>query len=398
MNRLLSTIAMMVAAISGNAKDVTVSVSNPSDFQRQELAEIDTNGLGITPRELVVENAVGQQVDYQITYDGKLLFEVNVRPKQTINYYIKKGVPKQMRQWVKGAKYPTRKDDVAWENDRGAYRVYGPPLQRSGERAFGIDVWTKNTPDLVLDKRFHDDYIGNVYKDDFRRLRDWEAYKRIDHATNFHLDLGNGLDCYGVGPSLGGGAPALLTANGTMAMPYCYRTFRILDNGPLRFTVELEYNPAKIDGDTAVIEHRLISLDKGSNYNHMTVWYTGLSKSHDVVGGIVLHDADKSNVVIEKGIALYADPTEQPAMYGFSIFTGLIFPDGAKTQAMMLDKPDGAIHGHIVGEKSKLKDGERFNYYFGSAWSSFDCHSLKEWQIRSEEKLKAIQQPLSYNL
>ena len=41
-----------------------------------------------------------------------------------------------------GRQYPERLDDVAWENDRAAYRAYGPALQEKGERAFGYDIWT----------------------------------------------------------------------------------------------------------------------------------------------------------------------------------------------------------------------------------------------------------------
>ena len=43
-----------------------------------------------------------------------------------------------------GRQYPERLDDVAWENDRAAYRAYGPALQEKGARAFGYDIWTKS--------------------------------------------------------------------------------------------------------------------------------------------------------------------------------------------------------------------------------------------------------------
>ena len=136
----------MMAALS-----VNLTVSNPTDMQRQELVAVDMNQIGVkaeTP--FVVVNGKGQEVDYQVSYDGKLLIDACVTPHGTTTFTVKEGVPREMKTWVKGAMYPLRKDDVAWENDRGAYRTYGPALQRTGEKAYGIDVWTKNTPELVV--------------------------------------------------------------------------------------------------------------------------------------------------------------------------------------------------------------------------------------------------------
>ena len=46
---------------------------------------------------------------------------------------------------------PERKDDLAWENDKVAFRVYGPAL-RSGPEDSGIDVWCKRVARPVIDK------------------------------------------------------------------------------------------------------------------------------------------------------------------------------------------------------------------------------------------------------
>ena len=64
-------------------------------------------------------------------------------------------------------------------------------------------------------------------------------------------------------------------------LPYCYKDYRILDNGPLRFTVELTYSPSTVGDMKNVVEHRIISLDKGRNFNKMTVWYDGLPCPED---------------------------------------------------------------------------------------------------------------------
>ena len=394
----LASLVMLMTTLA-KAADVKVKIVNDERFQRQELVEIDVKDvrvkLGISDNEtFVVKNGMRQQVDYQITHDGKLLIDAAVRPCGTTTYTIVKGTPEPMRRWVDGNRFPTRKDDIGWENDRGAYRVYGPPLQKSGERSFGTDVWTKNSPELDMRDRYYIDYDGNVRgyelgngrKDDYTHLH-----------TSFHLDHGRGLDCYGVGPSLGCGAPALMDGD-KLIFPYCYKTYKILDNGPLRFTVELTYNPTKIKNDEGVVEHRIISLDKGSNFNKMVVWYTGLTQPCDFASGVVVHTADTESVVIGKNYVQYADPTEAPDKYGFQIYVGALFPEGAKCKKLFYDKPDGAIAGHAVGVVKNLKNNQRYTYYFGSAWSCYDVRNQEEWQLRINSFMNALESPLKFTI
>ena len=121
------SLILMLPMTSWAGKTVTITVTNDENEQRQELVEIDLKtivdklALGEDDA-FVVRNAFGQQVDYQVTYDGKLLIDVSVRPCGKAQFTVSKGVPEPMKTWVKGKMYPTRKDDIAWENDRGAYR------------------------------------------------------------------------------------------------------------------------------------------------------------------------------------------------------------------------------------------------------------------------------------
>lgn len=171
---------MMLLAIAGSnysyAQQATVVVSNTTAAQRMELVEVSmadvkaklsnaTPGKGQT---YVVKNTRGQQIGSQITHDGKLLIDASVRPHSAATFYISIEKPYPQKVWATGALYKMRKDDLAWENDRCAYRVYGPALQRSGERSFGTDVWVKNTPDTVVNIR----YIKNQ--------KAWENMCRVD--------------------------------------------------------------------------------------------------------------------------------------------------------------------------------------------------------------------------
>ena len=369
-------------APAADAAPVTVTVGNPSGMQRQEVVELDAASvfqrLGISGgRQFVVKNALGFEVPYQLTYDGKLLIEACVAPNGQATYTITKGEPSVFVNTCYGRMYPERVDDIAWENDRGAYRCYGPALQRSGEDAFGNDVWVKNTPDLVVESRYHNELVNKL---------------------SYHVDRGYGLDCYKVGPTLGCGTPALIQGD-NLVFPYCWKEYELLDNGPLRFTVRLKYNPSKYGNDDNVVENRILSIDKGSNFNKMTVWYDGLTAPADVASGVVIHTEDTESVVLGKNYVQYADPTDNPKGQNFQIYVAAIFPDGVdQTRKVMYQNPVRGNAGHALGIKRGIKSGEKFTYYFGSSWSKYDCRTQKEWQQRIDNFQSALGQKLEVGI
>ncbi len=369
---------------------LTLTFRNGSNRQRQEVAEVDLQAvcsqLGISPDEpLVIENVAGQEVASQKTYDGKLLLFVALHPKGKASFIISKGKPANPQAYVQGKVYPIRKDDLAWENDRAAYRLYGPALQKTGERSFGIDVWVKNTPELVVEKRYTTDHEGNIMEDSLRKAGQKVALDNIDRNTSFHLDHGNGMDAYGVGPSLGCGTPALMN-DGRLVFPYCYKTCRIHDNGPLRFTAELTYGTTA-DGIT---EHRLISLDKGSHFNRMTVWYDGIKTPTALAAGVVLHGDD--GLVLGKNYVRYADPTDRPDLHQSQVFVATLFPDGVNKTKLLKGEPN-----HAVGIVNRYL-GAPYTYFFGSAWSLYDVSSEAQWQNVIDKFMADLRSPLTYTI
>ncbi len=432
-NYISKGIIMLLALAGSNyshAQQATVVVNNPTDAQRQELVEVNISDVksklaGISPKKgeaYIVKNKRGQQIGSQITHDGKLLIDASIRPHGSATYYISIGKPYPQKVWTTGALYKMRKDDIAWENDRCAYRVYGPALQRTGERSFGTDIWAKNTPDTVVYERYVMDKQGNVdgdkvdekVKSEERRMKNLsgaalEAQKakikalkaesyEIDVTTSFHLDHGNGLDPYRVGATLGLGAPSLMIGN-QQFLPYCYKTYKILDNGPLRFTVELTYNPSTIGDMQNVVEHRIISLDKGSNFNKMTVWYEGLTHPTDFATGFPIHEEDTETKTFAKDYVSYADPTDNIEVNNSQVFVGVLFPNGIdNTYYQLFDKKHDGATGHALGLKCGLKNAEKYSYYFGAAWSKYDVRSYTEWQIRIKEFLEALKTPLQVKL
>ncbi|MBO4607454.1 MAG: DUF4861 domain-containing protein [Prevotella sp.] len=386
-------------ATAAEAKDITIVVSNNERVQRQELVEVSAadvyKNMGIKKgSQLIVRNSLGQPVDYQLTYDGKLLIDVAVRPCGSAVYSVSLGEPQKMKTYVTGRQYPERVDDIAWENDRTAYRLYGPALQRSGEKAYGIDVWVKNTPDLEVEKRYEVELANHHQIQELKKAgKDSEA-RKVEIETTYHFDHGYGLDCYKVGPSLGCGAPALMD-QGRLVLPYSYKEYKILDNGPLRFTVELVYNPSVVGDNKQVVEHRILSLDKGSNFNKMVVWYEGLEKPCDLAAGVVIHEEDTQSLKFGRDYLAYADPTDAPANQNFQIYVAALFPDGAdETKAILNEEVKNGIAGHAVGIHKALKSGQKYTYYFGSAWSKNDVRTFDEWILRINGFLDALHSPL----
>ena len=390
---------MMLMALAGSsychAQQATIVVSNPTSTPRTELISLNMSEVkaklgNATPKKgeaYIVKNKRGQQIGSQITHDGLLLIDASVRPHGSATYYVSIGKPYQQKVYATGALYKIRKDDIAWENDRCAYRVYGPTLQKTGERSFGTDIWVKNTPDTVVYERYIKDMNGNIKGDKM------DAKVR-DILTSFHLDHGNGLDPYRVGATLGLGAPSLMVGK-NQVLPYCYKDYRILDNGPLRFTVELTYNPSTVGDMKNVVEHRIISLDKGSNFNKMTVWYDGLTTPTDFATGFPIHEEDTETKTFAKDYVSYADPTDNVEVNNSQVFVGVLFPEGIDhTYYQLFDKKHDGATGHALGLKRGLKNGEKYSYYFGAAWSKYDVRSYAEWQIRIKDYLDALKTPL----
>ena len=167
----------------------------------------------------------------------------------------------------------------------------------------------------------------------------------------------------------------------------------MLDNGPLRTTVLLNYHKTAFQGDS-ITEHRLISLDKGSNFNRITVWYTGMKQPAPLASGVVIHSENKEGVVLGKDFVAYADPTDNPRVNNCQLFVATLYPEGSiSTRKLLFQQPSNGNEGHAVGVLDGYR-GERFTYYFGSAWSKNDIRTMSEWQQRIDWSLRSIRQPL----
>ena len=352
----------------------TIEVTNSLDVPRHgEMVEIEAaqavKVAGDSVFRLVGPD--GTEVPWQLTYDGKVIFQADVNPTSTAVYTIERGTPARVDTTVMGKHYAWRKDDLTWENEHSAYRAYGPALEQSGERAFGYDIWTKSVDTLVVPER----------------------YRKAEKGIWFHTDYGDGLDVYSVGPTLGGGTAALLDSAGCIIYPYCFREHAILDNGPLRFTVKLIYGPMMVDSSCTATESRLISLDKGSYLNRTTVNFDGLTAHTSIAPGIVVHAENPEGFTLEpaKGYMSYADLTDNPEKGNGTIYVGVVAP-GADFAFQPLAEPAGSAIGHILA-KSPYEGGSDYTYYWGSGWSKAGIDADK-WNAALADFALRLSSPL----
>ncbi|EHG23454.1 hypothetical protein HMPREF9332_00737 [Alloprevotella rava F0323] len=363
---------------------VVLSVRNTSDVQRHEIVAFDASKVckllsaeGI--EQIVVKDSYDQQLPRQFTHDGKLLVEVSVRPHGEARFVVETGVPKAFRSYVDSYLSHWRADDVAWENDLCIYRAYGPLLQRSGEKAFGFDVWVKSTEELDARRRYQLHREACEERDQLRRKGQKAAANAAYNSKSYHIDHGRGLDCYKVGPSLGCGAPAVMIGDG-IVMPWAYKEYKVLDNGPLRVTFELEYPKVIIDGQE-VVEHRVITLDKGSRFNRISVWYDGFNRPMTAVSGVVVHTDNTADLIFNKNYIAYCDPTDSPERHNFQIYVATIYPEGIDTTRLIRDaghKKNGIV-GNAIGIKNGIKSGELWTYWFGASWCRMGTANQAEW-------------------
>ena len=370
---------------------VTVEVVNPSNEYREEVIELPLDSvcqwLATTPDSIRVLDRAGLDIPSQTTRDGKLLIGAYVRKGGVNTFTLQKGATHPFEPLCIGALHPERKDDFAWENDRGAYRVYGPALERTGERSFGIDVWTKNTPDPVVDARYYIEDVVMMPKVDSLRRIDRHRGDSLYRINSYHHDHGKGFDPYKVGATLGCGAPALFVGD-SIVMPYCFERFEILTSGPLRFEAILHQSPRVVGGET-IREHRFIRLDKGSNFNRMEVWYEGLSKPVSLCSGVVIQKEDPEPVILGRNYVAYTDPTDQPNVHHAPLFVAALFPNGAVETKQH--------KGHALGIVPDYQ-GQHYVYYFGSAWAKYDVRTAEEWQARIEWFLRSLANPLQVTM
>ena len=348
--------------VSCQVSQMAIEVSNLSDIAHEkttvEVAWVDIVAKlpAIDPSKITVVSARKKsELAYQIIYLGEqtpqiLIFQVTLAPGESTEVLIREGKPKlQPVAKTFGRFVPERKDDFAWENDRIAFRMYGPAIAPENP-SNGVDLWVKKTDKLIVNQ-FYDDDLNN--------------------GKSYHVDHGEGLDCYKVGPALGAGGIAPFV-NDTLWVGKHFVTQKVLDNGPLRTTFRLTYDNLPV-GKKIFSQELTISLDAGSQLNKAVVSYDGDFTAMKVAAGIFLHQ-DPGNIKTDlaAGYNAFAEiATSDAGVPAGRNYVATVIPNG---------KMSGTLkqQNHILAVASYTK-GDKFTYYFGGGWSQWGFATDDAW-------------------
>jgi len=161
---------------------------------------------------------------------------------------------------------PEREDDFTWENDKVAFRIYGPKSKGVGPVS-GVDPWFKKVDYSIVDKWYAEQLQGKSY----------------------HVDHGEGHDIYHVGPSRGAGGTAIWV-DGIAYPAAMFKSYEVLRSGGdvVEFTVQYEWNTPL----GAVAESKTISLALGSQLYRVDSVFTldGEPASLPIAIGLATHD------------------------------------------------------------------------------------------------------------
>ncbi|MBD5346471.1 MAG: DUF4861 domain-containing protein [Bacteroides sp.] len=370
--RIIFTAAFMAAVshvATAQTSEVRITVGNSLPQPRTEMVEVEASALPAST--FVITDSRGGEVPWQLTYDGKIIFPASVGPEGTAVYNVAPGKPAPIDERVYVAFYPERVDDMAWENDYAAYRAYGPAFGESGGAAYGYDVFTKSTTRPVVPERY---------------------FKELVQKVSYHVDHGDGMDVYDVGPTLGGGATAPVSKDGRLIFPGAFSEWRILDNGPLRATFELTYH---YGGGK---ETRLITLDAGTPFNHTVCRFEGFN-TDSIAAGVAVHKPAADQYVTGPDYVAFNDPTTSPGGRGVGrIFVGVINPQpGVATYYKPLPEAKGSAVGHALAV-SPYSEGSDYSYYWGSSWNKGRIMSFDGWINTLEDYSRRLRTPLTVSV
>lgn len=273
--------------------------------------------------------------------DGGILIQLNVKAGETRTISAVAGKPQAVVPRTFARYVPERLDDFAWENDKIAFRAYGKALEGTNGDAYGFDVWVKRTTDLVINRRYtHGDY---------------------------HNDLGDGLDYYKVGFTLGAGNNAPIGKDG-IAYSKNYHRYKVLENGPLRTVFILEYDPWLVD-DIAVRADKKFTIEAGSQFYKLeTTYYFEGAKELPIAVGIVDRPGKGTTFMDEQnGILAYWEP-----QHGKDGTTGVAVI-GSELSEMNFRE------GQWIAE-TKVTSGKPLVYHVGAAWDKAkEISNAQQW-------------------
>ncbi|ALJ01200.1 hypothetical protein DC20_04465 [Rufibacter tibetensis] len=385
---------MLATCLVGSCQQIptgrSITVKNRLDLDRtSETITIPVSEVKLLANEFGVENLlvkdsetgkvlVSQTIDNDL--DGKadeILFQTDIKARSTKKFHVRgvaNGAASRPKSEVRTYSrfVPERTDDYTWENDRVAFRTYGPVAQQmveqgkpGGTLTSGMDAWLKRVSHPIIDAWY-------------------KGY--LNDPNYYHTDRGEGYDPYHVGPSRGIGGIGVWE-NDTLYTSKNFISYRKIAEGPIRTLFELTYAPWQTNGRT-ITEKKLVSLDLGSNMTRYEVQVESDKPLPNVTVGITLHDK-KGEVKAdqEAGWFRYWEPMDKS-----HLGTGIVI-----SPSSVLSYKDHRVPGRDMSHLYVVttpKEG-KVVYYAGFGWvKSGQFKNVEEWDQYLAAFAKRLASPL----
>jgi hypothetical protein len=380
---LLSGILLFVSCKTATK---TITIKNDLDIDRSfETIKITKSDLKLREEDNLYDYVI-QDKDgvWQVTQyedrsgDGSvdyMLFQPKVTANSFTNYTIVHIPNAELpeREEICFSRFvPERTDDYAWENDKVAFRVFGPTAQKmfedgieGGTLSSGIDCWLKRVDYPIINK---------WYK------------KNTEKTGSYHEDTGEGLDSFHVGVSRGCGGIAI-KKDSTYYISKNFINYKTLMTGPIRTSFYLEYKDWDANG-TLIKESRIITLDLGNNLSKFEVTIEGTS---EISAGLTLHEGNgKISENIKNSWLSHWEPHGDSEL-GTAIVT---YPESLngfeKYKTNKKDLSNAYLHLKLDNNKVVYYAGfgwkKRNNFKNSVAWNTY----LNEFSMKLQSPLEII--------
>ena len=356
---------------------LSVIVKNNLDIDRAfETVEVDIADIDLNGNSLEVINTKTNEVLISQIVDKVILFQPEISANSEASFKIslveKKAIDSSLIRCYSRF-VPERTDDYAWENNRVAFRTFGPVAQKmvedgvkGGTLTSGMDAWLKRVEYPIINK--------------------WYARGVIEKGA-YHKDIGEGLDNFHVGVSRGVGGIAVKT-DSTYAVSKNFTAWKTITTGPIRTSFILDYENWDADGKV-IKERKHISLDYGQNLTRFIVELNGTDK---VSVGLTSHKKD-GEVTTNKseGWMSYWEPFDDSELgQGVVIANpkGIVTFDNYLTNRK--DESNLYVQSNVLGA---------FEYYAGFGWKkSGQFESKEDWNKYLSNFSNCLENPLVTNV
>ena len=393
MKRIITTSILGLLLATGcksekeEASGISISVKNELDFDRSEIVSFEAEKLLSKFEEtqidyIHIKDSAGKMLRHQwVDYDEdgtpeEFLFMAKVGANASSSYKIVSDSSFSMpeKEAVAYSRFvPERTDDYAWENDKIAFRTYGPTGQKEALEGVagstlssGIDIWLKRTNKSIINK--------------------WYA-EHVKSPGYYHTDHGEGYDPYHVGNSRGLGGIGVFEDD-SLYVSQNFMEYKTIASGPLKTIFELSYDPW---GPYNVKETKKISLAVGSNFSKFEISLEAEDGIPNYATGITLHNNQGEYEINEEEGWIMHWETIDDAKVGEGI---LIAPAAIDSAFAYVSKVPDQSNLLITTEPKS-----EFTYYAGFAWEkSGDVSSKEDWIEILKKQAKIIKSPLKLSL